>query len=339
VSFSKGATLLGSVNVNSSGVATYLTSSLPLGADNLSAAYSGNSGFATSTSSVFTETINAPTLTSTAVALAASPNPATVGTSVSFTATVSPAPTGATRGAVSFYDGSSLLGTESVNSSGIATFTSANLAAGALSITAAYSGDTQFAASTSSLMTETVNTTYMVTAPQSPVTAAAGAAVQIKVTVPPVGGAYNSVVTMSATGLPSGASVSFNPSTVIPESAGASTTLTIQLAAVSAHLFDPRLNFPDRRLPFSSFPLAAFALTVGFCAIGFKSGSSAKKHGVAGVCRILAFAVVALAACSLTACGGGSAKASNTQAGNYTVNITGTSGSTHVSTHVTLEVQ
>ena len=54
-------------------------------------------------------TINPQTVTATA--LAASPNPSTVGQAVTLTATVTPAPTGTPAGTVSFFSGSTLLGT------------------------------------------------------------------------------------------------------------------------------------------------------------------------------------------------------------------------------------
>ena len=52
----------------------------------------------------------------TSTALTAAPNPAVFGQSITFTATVTPAPTGTPGGTVSFYSGSTLLGTGDVNS-------------------------------------------------------------------------------------------------------------------------------------------------------------------------------------------------------------------------------
>jgi sugar lactone lactonase YvrE len=328
ISFYYGATLLGSGSVNSSGVATMSTTTLPAGADGLTAVYSGDSGFATSTSSVYTETITA-TSTATTTMLAASPNPAATGATITFTATISPAPTGTPTGTVNFYNGSTLLGTETVNSSGVATFTIGSLPTGALSITAVYSGNADFAASTSSALTETVNTTYTVTAPPAPVTATEGGSVVINVTVPPVGGAFDSVVTMSASGLPPGATASFNPPTVTPGSAGAPTVLTIQLAALTAGTVDPHGNFPDRHLPFASF-----ALGIGLCGIGF-----GRKRCPRMLKRVAAFGVLACAAGTMLGCGGGFIGPPTTQPGSYVVTITGTSGSTQASTTVTVVVQ
>ena len=51
-------------------------------------------------------------------------------------------------GSVSFYDGTTLLGTGAL-AAGVATYTTLNLPVGALSITAVYSGDTNFSTLTS----------------------------------------------------------------------------------------------------------------------------------------------------------------------------------------------
>jgi hypothetical protein len=58
---------------------------------------------------------------------------------------------------VSFYDGATLLGTGNVNASGQATFTTSSLAVGAHTISATYSGDSNFNGSTSSALTQQVN--------------------------------------------------------------------------------------------------------------------------------------------------------------------------------------
>jgi TatA/E family protein of Tat protein translocase len=74
------------------------------------------------------------------VTLSASPNPATFGQPTTLTAAISPTPTGAALGTVSFFNGSTALGTASVNASGVAMLVANGLPAGALNLTAAYSG-------------------------------------------------------------------------------------------------------------------------------------------------------------------------------------------------------
>jgi len=76
-------------------------------------------------------------------ALASSANPSFTGQPVTLTATITPSLRGVTAvpaGSVSFYDGTSLLGTGNV-SGGAATYTTSSLALGNHSITAVYSGD------------------------------------------------------------------------------------------------------------------------------------------------------------------------------------------------------
>ncbi len=98
--------------------------------------------------------------TATSTALSSSPNPAAAGQAVTLTATITPAPTGPPLGTVIFYNGSTLLNTATVNSSGVATFTTSNLPAGSDSLTAAYSGNIDFAASTSAAVVETIIGTH-----------------------------------------------------------------------------------------------------------------------------------------------------------------------------------
>src|SRR5208283_673618 len=233
VSFYNGATLIGTGDLSSSGVASFSTTSLPVGVDNLTAIYSGNVAFAPSTSNVIPETITA--LTSTTTTLAASPNPARVLQTVSLTATVAPVPTGSPLGTVSFYNGATLIATGDLSTSGVASFSTTSLPIGVDNLTAIYSGNVAFAPSTSNVIPETITaltstTTFTVTTLETSITVPASGSVNIDVSVLPVEGAFDNVVTMSSAGLPAGATASFNPPSVIPGSFGAPTLLTVQMA-------------------------------------------------------------------------------------------------------------
>jgi hypothetical protein len=100
--------------------------------------------------------VNLVVTSSTTTSVQSSANPSTYGTVVTFTATVSPAPTNGES--VIFKDGSTTLGTGTL-SGGQATFktTATQLAAVSHSITAVYAGDGAYGASTSSALTQTVN--------------------------------------------------------------------------------------------------------------------------------------------------------------------------------------
>ncbi len=90
----------------------------------------------------------------TTTVVTSSVNPSVFGQSVTFTATVSSA--GTPTGTVTFLDGSTSIGT-GVVSSGLATFITSSLTVAMHTITAVYSGDSNFALSTSLALSQTVN--------------------------------------------------------------------------------------------------------------------------------------------------------------------------------------
>ena len=91
-------------------------------------------------------------------------NPSLSGQSVTFTATVAgaagstPAPTGT----VTFLDGTNSLGSGALSAAGQATFATSSLSEGPHMITAVYSGDTNYAGSTSAVLTQVVNSASQV---------------------------------------------------------------------------------------------------------------------------------------------------------------------------------
>jgi len=91
------------------------------------------------------------------VALSSSANPSTFGQSVIFTAQVSgPAGTALPRGTVIFKDGATVIGAVVLSATGQATTTIATLSVGTHSVTAEYSGDSNFNPGASVALTQTV---------------------------------------------------------------------------------------------------------------------------------------------------------------------------------------
>ncbi len=136
------------------GAASYTTSGLAIGGHSITAQYGGDNNFTGSTSTAFTQTVNQD---GTTTAVASSLNPSNLGTFVTFTATVTAsAPgSGVPGGQLTFYDGTTPIDTETL-SGGTASFKTSALEAGDHSITAQYGGSTDFAASTSTAITQTV---------------------------------------------------------------------------------------------------------------------------------------------------------------------------------------
>ena len=213
VTFFDGATQLGSAAMlNAQAMATFTTSSLVQGNHSISCMYSGDAIFAPATSSAILQTVNAATTATTTTALVSSLNPSTVGQSVMFTATSTSTTVGTLTGTITLFDGATQLGTPIAISGGIAMFSTANLTQGTHSVTAKYSGDANFAGSTSPALTQAVNagikapTTTALASSQNP--SIAGASVTFTATVASsVAGTISGTVTFldGATSLGTGA--------------------------------------------------------------------------------------------------------------------------------------
>jgi N-acetylneuraminic acid mutarotase len=148
VQFLDGTTSLGTATI-AGGSASLAISSLAVGAHSITAVYSGDANHTTSTSTALAQTVNK---VASSVALASSLNPSTAGQSVTFTATVSPS---SATGTVQFLDGTTSLGTATI-AGGKASLAISTLASSVHSITAAYSGATNYATSTSAVLSQTV---------------------------------------------------------------------------------------------------------------------------------------------------------------------------------------
>jgi hypothetical protein len=163
VTFRDGTTNLGSATLNN-GVATLTTSALAAGMHSITASYGGVAtgvfSFVASTSAAVNQAVAQP-LAPTATALTSSLNPAPVGQAVTFTATVTAVAPGfgTPTGSVTFFDGTTSLGSATLNN-GVATLTTSALAAGMHSITASYGGVTTgvftFTGSTSTAVSQAV---------------------------------------------------------------------------------------------------------------------------------------------------------------------------------------
>jgi hypothetical protein len=190
VTFKDGSTTLGTGTI-ASGKATYSNTKPAVGSHSITAAYGGDTNDNSSVSSVLTQTVNKANTT---VTLVSSANPSSFGSSVSFTATVTPA---AATGTVTFKDGSTTLGAAAI--SGGTAFFSTSLSLGLHSITAAYGGDVNDNSSTSAVLTQTVNK--------------ANTSVALASSANP--SSYGSLVTFTATMTPSSATgtVTFKDST------------------------------------------------------------------------------------------------------------------------------
>jgi len=133
------------------GLASFTTSSLPLGTISVTATYVGDNILAGSTSTALKQVVAKATTTTT---LTSSLNPSVYGQPVTFTATVAPEFGGTPTGTLIFYNGTAVLGSTTL-SGGVSTITK-TLAVGTYSVTAVYVGSTSFGGSTSNLVSQVV---------------------------------------------------------------------------------------------------------------------------------------------------------------------------------------
>jgi hypothetical protein len=185
VTFYDGSIALGAATV-ANGTASLSVTSLKPGSHSLTALYSGNTSYGTSTSAALTENV---IIATSASALTSSANPSSAGGSLTLTADVT-SNGGTPAGNVTFFDGAAKVGTASLNS-GIATLklTGSVWTVGTHSLTASYAGDTDDTASTSPALNQVVNlATTSVALTSSAATMGQGGSVTFTATVSGNGG-------------------------------------------------------------------------------------------------------------------------------------------------------
>jgi len=265
----------------------------------------------------------------TTTTLSISSSNVTPGQSVTLTAQVASVTTGTPTGTVDFYQGTTLLGTASLTA-GTATFnTSSITTAAAGSLEAIYSGDPNFTTSTSatlSISLPSLDFSVAVSGPSS-LTVSAGSTATYQMAVSPLYGSYPGTVSFTASGLPSGATATFNPTTIAANGGKQTVTLDIQTAAFA------KLETPS--LGRKAAPLALALLLIPFFGVGRLRRQGRRLSKLASLLLLL---ICTLAGVMMTGCGGGGA-AFQQVAQNYTITVTATSGNVQHTVPITLSLQ
>ena len=164
VMFFDGITQLGTGTLDGTGVATFTTAGLSVGTHSITAVYSGDNSFQSSTSSAVNQVVNKANTSVATVASSFNPSVFGQATVLSTTVTVVAPGAGQPTGTVTFLDGVTQIGTVTINGSGQATLTVSSLAVGVHSIKATYSGDGNFNSSTSpNALSQTVGRSNTIT--------------------------------------------------------------------------------------------------------------------------------------------------------------------------------
>ena len=337
VTFTSGTTALGTTALNGTGIATYTATGLAVGTDSITATYGGNSNFTPSTSGAVKVAVTPISTTTTLASTNATVN---AGTAVTFTATVAPK-TQAPTGTVSFNDGTKALGTGTVNTSGVATYTTSSLAAGTHAITAMYSGDADHAASSSSALTETISTvtaptaSFNITATSTSLTIQQGSSGTVQLTLTAVHG-FGEAVALSCSGLPANSTCTI-PSPATPTAAGTATSVTINTDTTAT---TAQLRHGDESPRSGSITALAGA---GLAALALLFGIPARKRlGRLASFHTILMAVLlsgALASMSMGCGGGSTSNTPTTPIGASTVTVTATAGTGAMAIAKSISVQ
>jgi sugar lactone lactonase YvrE len=313
------------------------------GTHTITANYSGNEGQYVASSNAATVVVSQASVT---VTLTSSASSVVLTNPLVFTATVSSTTTTPT-GTVSFLDGTTTLG-QGVLSNGVATLSTSSLAAGNHTITAVYSGNANFSAATSGALTEAVLDFSLSNVGGSGGASGSGTSASQTVTpggtasypltiLPTNGTVFPAPITLSLTGVPSGATANIVPSSwtqltsttwsLPANSVLSATTLAIQTPSVVARL-EPgaqlHRTLPPVALGFLLLPLA------GLRRLGKTLGRT--------IFTLLLLAVGASAMAGLSGCeptSGLFTQPSQT----YTMTVTATSGTLSHATTVTLTIK
>ena len=310
------------------GAASTVASATVLGAGSYTLAVTftptDDMGYTAATGSVsLTVTKAAPS-----VALESSANPALVGSSVTLTATVSSS-VSTPSGSVDFYDGTTLLGSGTL-ASGIATYETPDLAAGTHSITAEYSGDSNFTIVTSSEVSQVVSDLSfdIATGGSSTATVSAGGTATYHLAIAPsTGSTFPAEVTLSATGAPTGSTVTISPQTIAAGDGATTVTLTVQVPAARAAARTSNAWAFGVALPMMGMLVLPF---------GIERKRLTRKQILFAVLLLVALMSIGV----MMGCGNSAPAAPpGRQPTNYTLTVTATSGGLSHATTLTLTVQ
>ena len=198
ITFKNGTTTLGTASIDSTGTAELQTTALAAGSDSLTAVFPGDASFLASTSSALPLTV-VPAITAISTPSLQPGLFVTAGTTVTMSVSISVHSAGAApTGSVSFLNGSTIIGTvplagtagsSAATAGGTASFSITSLPVGTDSITAVYSGDSNYAGVTSAAVSVSIQkVTTSITLTPSSTSIPVNEPLQVTVTPAPVSG-------------------------------------------------------------------------------------------------------------------------------------------------------
>lgn len=325
VRFYDGSTLLVSATLDSTGKASAFASFTTVGAHSVNVQYAGDTNYAATTSSGITVTVP-PIVTTTTLTL--SPSTVAVGSTVTFTAAVSSSTASVPAGTITFANAGGPVGTASLSGTATATLTLLESVVGTQSVTATYAATSNYAASTSApaALTVTGTPSFTLTAAPASVTLGPGASATSVLTITPVNGFIGAVTLNCSSPVPyivcSPSLTTFN----VGGTSAVNPTVNISVAASVAANHEAPLGLP--RAVWFAFLLPLFAFN--------RRGKH--WHGRVLVALLLAVSTAGLGGCgSSTSTPIGSAL-KPPPAGLQTLIVTASSGSSAITTPISVNV-
>ena len=284
-SFAEGGNSLISGTVNASSQGTLSKADWAAGPHAITITYSGDANLTPATVS-YSQDIQNPTTTT----ITPSAATAVVGATVTLTAVVTAAAAPVPTGTVDFIaDGSSIVGSASLDGSGQAVLNTTSIPAGVHAISARYHGDSYSAASSAQATSLSVADFGISTQPNS-ATLRAGQSATITIAISGTAG-FNSQVSLACNNVPALATCTFTPATLTAGSSPVTSSLVIKTSGTAVALARPAA--PDSRLGEISLALVSF----GAFGIVWAGTRVRKRFAIVG---ILTIAVAG----TLASCGG-----------------------------------
>jgi hypothetical protein len=337
---------LGMSSLNSSGVATYSVSGLPIGAAAITANYSGDTNYSAVNSAPLTVTVTSSATGVATVTLSPSSASFYAGVAQPVSISVSGASGGATPTGTVTLSGGGYMSAATPLASGAATITipAKSLAAGSNTMTATYSGDTVYGSATGTAAFTVSTTAPGFTISGTAVSLSPGASTAntstISVNPVPVSGFSGSVALSAAiSSSPAGATnvptLSFGATSSVNLSGTAPGSATLTVSTTPPTTSD--LLYP-RRYQHPWYTVGGGSALACVLLFGIPARRRSWRKAITGcLLLILSFAF------GMVGCGSGSGNPmpgnSGTTPGAYQITVTGTSGSINESTTVTLTVQ
>jgi len=264
---------------------------------------------------------------STTTLLLSSSNPSSFGQGVTFTASVNGHLTQVPTGTVSFFNGTTNLGSSPLDGSGVATLSISTLAAGTSSITAVYNGTAEFGSSTSPVLSQVVQDFSLAAVPPTSQTVTPGRSVNYSVALDPVSG-FSHDVSLSCGGAPAQSTCTVIPSMTTLDGSHSVTIRVAVVTQVAAMGFMQPLGGPPASSRFMVWGTYSGVLGLALLAGAIGGQRRWRPRLLSTVALVAALSLVV----PLPGCGGGGS-GGGTPLGTYNLTVTGTftSGSTVLS--------